>query len=77
MTLDRFLAISNLTDAAFGSLAGISQPHVSRLRRGKAFPSRETVERIQVATQGKVKPADWYAASPLPKTRGSNAGVAA
>lgn len=52
--------LKDKTDEAFATAIGCSQSQVNRLRHGKAFPSREMVEKIHVATAGAVSAADWY-----------------
>ena len=48
-----------LTDAAFGSLVGLSQSQISRIKRGKSRPSWEALAAIEKATKGKVTAADF------------------
>lgn len=60
MKLDEYIIANKLTDVEFAGLSGLSQPHVSRLRRGKSFPSRETITKIHDVTSGKVTVADWF-----------------
>ncbi|MGE0575415.1 MAG: helix-turn-helix domain-containing protein [Reyranella sp.] len=63
MKLDTYLAEEGLTETRFAALVGISQPHVNRLRAGKAWPARDLVERIRAVTGGKVT-ADDFLTSP-------------
>jgi transcriptional regulator with XRE-family HTH domain len=62
MKLERYLTEKKLTAAAFGKLAGLSQSQVSRIIRGKSWPSREAVDAIFKATSGKVTAHDLYQA---------------
>lgn len=64
MTLGEYLRKHKLTDQRFGELADLSQPFVNRLRRGKAKPSYETIEKIVKATGGKVAPSDLFTETP-------------
>lgn len=59
MTLSDYIDASGLTDAAFGAEIGLSQGQVSKLRRGKHWPSRETISRIRAATNGAVTADDF------------------
>lgn len=66
MTLDEYFKTQaeegvKLTDAAFGSVVGVSQPHISRLRNNLIRPSWKTMDAIEKATGGKVtaSAADW------------------
>lgn len=60
MKLDEYITSNKLTDVEFAGISGLSQPHVSRLRRGKSFPSRDTVTKIHEVTGGEVTATDWY-----------------
>lgn len=68
MTLTEYLSTykhpdgkEGLSDAAFGTLCGMSQPQISRLKNEKSRPSYEAIEAIRAATAGKVSPNDWFA----------------
>jgi transcriptional regulator with XRE-family HTH domain len=60
MTLDEYLKQSGLSQAAFGARVGLPQATISRYVSGTRFPDKETVRRIEAATDGAVMPADWY-----------------
>lgn len=60
MKLEAYLTQKKLTAAAFGEKAGLSQSQVSRIMRGKSWPSREAVDAIFKATGGKVTAHDLY-----------------
>lgn len=60
MKLETYLTEKKLTAAAFGEVAGLSQSQVSRIMRGKSWPSREAVDAIFKATAGKVTAHDLY-----------------
>lgn len=64
MKLDDYLTKHNLTDDAFASLIGRSQPTVNRLRRDATKPDWETVRRITEATKGKVSANDFIPPAP-------------
>lgn len=71
MRLTDYLDAHSITDAEFGSRIGLSQPQVSKLRRGKHWPQRETMERIREATGGAVTADDFL--PPLPTPANSDA----
>lgn len=60
MKLETYLNKYGMTDEAFASLIGHSQPQVNRLRRGVSFPSRKMVAAIHNATSGAVTASDWH-----------------
>ena len=65
--------LKDKTDEAFATAIGCSQSQVNRLRHGKAFPSREMVEKIHVATNGDVTASDWYNLPPATKGKAKRA----
>lgn len=67
MTLDEWFNLKRLrgervTETEFGALAGIGQPHVNRLRKGKATPTLKTAQRISEVTGGLVTANDFQTA---------------
>lgn len=61
MTLDQYLSEKGETDTSFAARVGISQPQISRLRRGVSRPSWSAIEAITKNTEGKVTANDWQA----------------
>lgn len=59
MTLAEYLIDTGESDAAFGARAGLSQPQVSRLKRGVVKPSWDAMDAIARASDGKVAFQDW------------------
>lgn len=59
MKLETYLKENGLTDEVFGGLAGLSQSQISRIKRGKSWPTKEAMERICAAAEGKVTPNDF------------------
>lgn len=64
MKLEKWFARSDLTQAQFAELAGLSQPTVSRLldedRDRSALPTWETIRKIERATEGAVTARDFF-----------------
>lgn len=63
MRLDVYLKKNGLTDEEFGSLVGLSQSYVNRLRRGEGRPSLGALERIRDRTSGEVTADDFMASA--------------
>ena len=61
MTLEQYLRANGITDAAFGSAAGLSQAQVSRIKRGVSMPSWDAIGKIMKATGGDVTANDFAA----------------
>lgn len=59
MKLSKYLTDNDITDAAFAARVGLSQSHVSRLKRGVSMPSWDAVAAIEKATKGAVKADDF------------------
>ena len=59
-TLTEYRAANGLTQAQFAALIPTEQGNVSRWETGKAFPSREHIQRIDEVTGGAVPPAIWF-----------------
>lgn len=60
MTLDQYLRQCEMTEAAFGARVGVRQSVVHRWRTGKAVPRALWMQRIFEASEGAVRPADFY-----------------
>lgn len=65
MTLEQYLSETGETDAAFGARVGLSQSHVSRLRRLASRPSWSAIYAILEATGGRVTETDWRKREPV------------
>lgn len=63
MTLKEYLIRNpELTQDAFAKSIGTTQASINRWSNGKRFPERHFIIAIERATEGLVKPADWYTA---------------
>lgn len=60
MKLVAWLAQHGVSQAAFAETIGSSQPQVARFAAGTRIPNRETMLRIVAATDGAVRPDDFY-----------------
>ena len=58
MKLADYIDRLGITDGEFARELGISQGQLSKLRHGKHWPNRDTVQRIVEVTGGKVMPND-------------------
>jgi len=58
MTLHQYLTKTGLTQTQLAAQIGVSQSRISRWLRGEV-PRLATLMRIQAATNGRVKPADF------------------
>lgn len=61
MKLSAYISKKKMTNAEFGTLVGLSQSQVSRIRRGVSRPSWEAMGRIEKETGGKVTFKDFAA----------------
>jgi transcriptional regulator with XRE-family HTH domain len=57
--LSQWLKQQGMSQAAFAELIGSDQGHVSDLVLGKLRPRVKNIERIEKATKGQVRFADW------------------
>jgi len=75
MTLNEFLTppAAKMTKAELAQALNVSVITVNRWIAGTRFPEREMVLRIEEATHGCVKPADWY----VPRKPAPQQGAAA
>lgn len=60
MQLDQYLKEKDLTNAAFGRLAGLTRQAVQRYRTGERIPEQSEMTKIFEATEGRVTPNDFY-----------------
>lgn len=63
-TLSEYLRDRKMSGKTFGELVNVSQATINRYCSGKRFPDKDMILRIESATKGKVRPADWYAQEP-------------
>lgn len=70
MTLEAWLSKTKTTDAAFAEKISVSRQALWRYKSGERIPRPKILERIQLATGGKVKPADFFPA-PSKETAGA------
>jgi transcriptional regulator with XRE-family HTH domain len=62
MRLRQYLSDGDITFAAFAALIGVSTQAVHRYAMGERMPRREIMERIRLASRGKVQPNDFFEA---------------
>lgn len=60
MKLAKYLSDHGLNEPAFAAKLGVGQATINRYVNNKRFPGPDMIERIRVATGGKVKVTDWY-----------------
>lgn len=60
MTLEDYLDDQDMTQREFAELLGVTHQAVNQWLRGRRFPRRELIVKIEKITGGKVKPSDWY-----------------
>jgi len=60
MKLEDYMNKRGLSDSEMGEKVDLSRSQVSRLRRGKARPSHAVMARFIKATNGQVKPGDFF-----------------
>lgn len=58
MKLDEYLKANNISGAEFAELIGVDAATVFRIRTGRVFPHRRTMQSIMTATDGKVSAND-------------------
>lgn len=66
MKLAQYLSDRGITQTAFAALMKVSQPTINRYALGERFPDRDMIWAIELATDGQVTPADWYADDAAP-----------
>ena len=64
MQITDWLSKNTISDADFAARIGVSRQALWRYKSGERIPRPKILERIQLATGGKVKPADFF---PTPK----------
>lgn len=58
-TLDSYLRGRGIKGREFAARIGVSEPHLSRLRRGGSAPSLEIAFKIERETDGEVPASSW------------------
>lgn len=60
MTLEKYLATVEKSEAAFARELGVSQVTINRYVRNERYPDPTMIARIEAATGRKVGVQDWY-----------------
>jgi transcriptional regulator with XRE-family HTH domain len=60
MKLEQWMSEVSVSDKVLAEMIGVDRSSVSRLRRGKHFPSPTTMVAISQVTAGLVMPNDFY-----------------
>jgi transcriptional regulator with XRE-family HTH domain len=71
MTLEEWKTAHGLGDKEIAEMVGLHQASISRLRRGKRFPSAELMRDFARVTVGAVMPNDWAGCGYRPPASGS------
>jgi len=59
MKLETYLTERNKKPTVFAAEIGVSPSTITRIIKGERSPGFDLVMKIQAATKGRVKPADW------------------
>jgi|TARA_R100000426_G_scaffold6028_2_gene8000 transcriptional regulator with XRE-family HTH domain len=60
MTLSEYLKAKKISQAKFAYRCNLSRATICRILDGSRYPSPETMRRIFLATDGEVKPNDFF-----------------
>ena len=60
MTLKEYIKINKISQARFARRCGISRSAINHFIAGRRYPNPETMRRILLATDGEVKPNDFF-----------------
>jgi len=60
MTLNEYLKANKISQAQFARRCGITRSAVCHFIAGRRYPSPEIMRRILLATNGEVKPNDFF-----------------
>ena len=60
MTLKEYIQINRISQARFARRCGISRSAINHFIAGRRYPNPETMRRILLATNGEVKPNDFF-----------------
>ena len=60
MTLKEYIQINKISQARFARRCGISRSAINHFIAGRRYPNPETMRRILLATNGEVKPNDFF-----------------
>ncbi len=61
MKLETYLSERGIKPSVFAADIGVAASTITRVLKGERSPGFDLVMKIQRATKGKVKAADWYA----------------
>ncbi len=60
MTLKEYIQINRISQARFARRCGISRSAINHFIAGRRYPNPETMRRILLASNGEVKPNDFF-----------------
>lgn len=60
MTLKEYIQINKISQARFARRCGISRSAINHFIAGRRYPNPETMRRILLASNGEVKPNDFF-----------------
>jgi len=60
MTLKEYIQINRISQARFARRCGISRQAINHFIAGRRYPSPETMRRILLASNGEIKPNDFF-----------------
>ena len=60
MTLKEYIKINKISQARFARRCGISRSAINHFIAGRRYPNPETMRRILLASNGEVKPNDFF-----------------
>ena len=60
MTLKEYIKINKISQARFARRCGVSRSAINHFIAGRRYPNPETMRRILLATNGEVKPNDFF-----------------
>jgi len=60
MTLKQYIQINKISQARFARRCGISRSAINHFIAGRRYPNPETMRRILLASNGEVKPNDFF-----------------
>ena len=60
MTLKEYIKINKISQAKFARRCGVSRSAINHFIAGRRYPNPETMRRILLASNGEVKPNDFF-----------------
>ena len=60
MTLKEYIQINKISQARFARRCGVSRSAINHFIAGRRYPNPETMRRILLASNGEVKPNDFF-----------------